>query len=200
MRRQQAKEAKATRDHAFELEKQKSESAGTSDGAAQVWSSLSVLDFSLKIRISPLQLRKVGAVIQQMQSAEYSDEAINDVCRALFLDQTEEDMATAWKVFDTAELGYLDSEEFKKALPLLGENVPPAEIDSLFKEVDTDGSGMIEFPEFCVMVRRMNPKEDAVEKEVEPQDEDAEQPVDELAELEELISDTTATAPDAVDT
>ena len=190
--RLEANAADRERDHAFELEKQKSESAGGSEGASQVWSSLSVLDFSVKLRISPLQLRKVGAVIQQMQAAEYSDEQINDVCRALFLDQSEEDMAVAWKVFDHAEMGYLDGDEFKKALPLLGENVPPGEIDSLFKEVDTDGSGMIEFPEFCIMVRRMNPKEGAeAEGAAEPPTTEVaeEEPAPELAELENLLAE-----------
>jgi len=84
-------------------------------GAAQIWASMSVLDFSIKVRVSPLQLRKVGAIIKNMQGANYSDEQINDVCRALFLTQSEEDMAVAWKVFDADESGFLDGEEFKKA-------------------------------------------------------------------------------------
>jgi len=129
-------------------------------GAAQIWASMSVLDFSIKVRVSPLQLRKVGAIIKNMQGANYSDEQINDVCRALFLTQSEEDMAVAWKVFDADESGFLDGEEFKKALPLLGENILPSQIEKLFAEVDTDGSGRIEFPEFCVMVKAMNPKEE----------------------------------------
>lgn len=202
MSRLEANAAERDREHNFKLDKQKSESAGGAEGASQVWASLSVLDFSVKIRISPLQLRKVGAVIQQMQAAEYTEAQINDVCRALFLDQSEEDMAIAWKVFDHAEVGYLDGVEFKKALPLLGENVPPGEIDSLFKEVDADGSGMIEFPEFCIMVKRMNPKEGtqpaAEEEMTEPQTTEGveDEPAAELAELENLIADTPPEEPD----
>jgi len=184
----EASAAEKDRDHEHKISKQKSESAGGSEGASQVWASLSVLDFSVKLRISPLQLRKVGAVIQQMQTAEYSDDQINDVCRALFLDQSEEDMAVAWKVFDHAEVGYLDGVEFKKALPLLGENVAPGEIDSLFKEVDADGSGKIEFPEFCIMVKRMNPK-DGGEPSAATEGGEEEQPDAGLAELEGLIAE-----------
>jgi len=44
-----------------------------------------------------------------------------------------------------------------QALPLLGEDVDPEQVETLFQEVDTDGSGKIEFPEFCVMVKAMNP-------------------------------------------
>jgi hypothetical protein len=68
----------------------------------------SVLDGSIKVQMNPLQLRKAGAIIENMQEATsrfsrglvtiwradtptaqagYSDEDINHVCRALFLDQ-----------------------------------------------------------------------------------------------------------------
>ncbi len=33
--------------------------------------------------MNPLQLRKAGAIIQNMQGAGYTDEEINHVCRAL---------------------------------------------------------------------------------------------------------------------
>ena len=49
---------------------------------------------------------------------------------------------------------------FIQALPLLGENMLPSQVDKLFEDVDTDGSGQIEFPEFCVMVKSMNPKDE----------------------------------------
>ena len=149
-------EGGAEEEHEEELEEEAGE--GPESGAAQVWASMAILDFSIKIQINPLQLRKVGAIIKNMQGVGYDNEQINNVCRALFLTQSEEDMATAWKVFDVDESGYLDGEEFKQALPLLGENVSPQAVEKLFAEVDTDGSGMIEFPEFCVMVRAMNPK------------------------------------------
>jgi len=113
-----------------------------------------------QVQINPLQLRKCGAVIKQMQGGGYNNEQINDVCRALFLSQSEEDMATAFNIFDKDEGGYLDASEFRKALPLLGENMLPSQVDKLFEDVDTDGSGQIEFPEFCVMVKSMNPKDE----------------------------------------
>jgi hypothetical protein len=41
----------------------------------------------------------------------------------------------------------------------MGEDVPPEKIDAMFHEVDSDGSGLIEFPEFVALVRKMNPKQ-----------------------------------------
>merc|ERR1719253_665178 len=133
--------------------------SGAFGGMGQTWASMSVLDSATKVKMNPLQLRKAGAIIQNMQGAEYNDEQINDVCRALFLDQTEEDMQKAWKVFDLAGEGKIASEDFRKALPLMGEDVPEEKIDELFKLADADGSGRIEFNEFTTMMKGMNPKD-----------------------------------------
>ena len=62
------------------------------------------------------------------------------------------------QVFDSKGEGSISAEDFKKSLPLMGEEVPEERINQLFTEADTDGSGMIEFPEFVVMVKGMNPK------------------------------------------
>lgn len=119
----------------------------------QTMKAASVLDGGIKLRMNPLQLRKAGAIIENMQDAGYNDEEINHICRALFLDQTEEDMTPAWTVFDKAQKGSLDAKDFKKVLPLMGEDVPEEEIERLFLEADEDGSGVIEFEEFCQLVR-----------------------------------------------
>lgn len=127
---------------------------------SQNMTAMSVLDAGIKVKMNPLQMRKAGAIIQNMQIAGYSDDEINHICRALFLDHTEEQMEPAWKkVFDKEGKGALSGAEFKKVLPLMGEDVPEEKIDALFKAVDTDGSGMIEFPEFQELVKGMNPKE-----------------------------------------
>lgn len=126
----------------------------------QTWTGMSVLDAQTKMRMNPLQLRKAGAIIENMQSAGYNEERINLVCRALFF-QEDEDMLPAWKVFDVDGSGALDAEEFKKALALMGENVSDVMVEAMFKHVDTDGSGRIEYSEFVVLVKGMNPKEEA---------------------------------------
>eukprot|EP00658_Telonema_sp_P-2_P083972 TRINITY_DN920_c0_g1_i6.p1 TRINITY_DN920_c0_g1~~TRINITY_DN920_c0_g1_i6.p1 ORF type:complete len:331 (-),score=99.73 TRINITY_DN920_c0_g1_i6:167-1051(-) len=129
----------------------------------QIMASMSVLDFTSKIRISPMNLRKVGAIIMNMQMSkeiEFNNEQINDVIRALFVDQSEENMQAAFEVFDLDGNGYLDTEEFRRALPLLGEDVMPEEVDAIFELVDTDKSGRIEIDEFTCMVKQMNPMGD----------------------------------------
>ena len=69
------------------------------------------------------------------------------------------------KMFDLDGGGTLDAAEFKTALPLMGENVPQAKIDELYNQADTDGSGEIDYEEFCFLVKKMNPKELALSAE-----------------------------------
>jgi calmodulin len=38
----------------------------------------------------------------------------------------------------------------------LGQNPTEQELQDMINEVDLDGSGVIEFPEFCQMMKRMN--------------------------------------------
>ena len=41
------------------------------------------------------------------------------------------------KVFDKEQKGFLEASEFKKVLPMLGEEKSPQEIEDLFEEVST---------------------------------------------------------------
>lgn len=89
-------------------------------------------------------------------------------------------MRGAWKVF-AKDSKTIDTFEFKTVLPLMGENVPddevrqvtslcsdtsPWQIEALFEMADEDGSGELEFREFVMLLKAMNPKV-GDEKEIE---------------------------------
>ncbi|CAK5026712.1 unnamed protein product [Meloidogyne enterolobii] len=54
-----------------------------------------------------------------------------------------------FKMFDTDGSGAIGSEELKGAMLRIGLEADDAEIERLIKEVDEDGNGEIDFPEFC---------------------------------------------------
>merc|ERR1712166_1103720 len=108
----------------------------------------------------PLQKRKAGVIIQQMMAAGYVESDCQAVCQALFVGGVASSpcWAEAWQVFDTDGSGELDADEFKTCLKLLGENVTEERATFLMERADEDRSGLIEFDEFVMLLRSMNPR------------------------------------------
>lgn len=52
--------------------------------------------------------------------------------------------------------GSINPKELGIAMRALGQNPTEQELQDMINEVDLDGSGVIEFPEFCQMMKRMN--------------------------------------------
>eukprot|EP00658_Telonema_sp_P-2_P083971 TRINITY_DN920_c0_g1_i13.p1 TRINITY_DN920_c0_g1~~TRINITY_DN920_c0_g1_i13.p1 ORF type:complete len:669 (+),score=242.11 TRINITY_DN920_c0_g1_i13:95-2101(+) len=129
-----------------------------------LWTSMSVLDFAVKVRISPLHLRKVGSIIRNMQDSNitFTDDQINDVIRALFVEDSDENLEAAFKVFDEDGSGYLDTKEFSDTLKILGKDLPQHDIDELFETVDMDGNGTIDLDEFHQMMKQLGLRLNAV--------------------------------------
>ncbi|VDN42105.1 unnamed protein product [Gongylonema pulchrum] len=62
----------------------------------------------------------------------------------------------AFRLFDKDGNGSISSKELGVAMRTLGQNPTEQELLDMINEVDFDGSGSIEFPEFCQMMKRMN--------------------------------------------
>jgi calmodulin len=61
-----------------------------------------------------------------------------------------------FEMFDKDGGGTLDIEELRYVLTLLGCRMTPEEIEDMMSEVDENGSGDVDFPEFCgLMARQM---------------------------------------------
>jgi len=119
-----------------------------------------VLSPDLAVKLHPLQKRKAGIIIQQMMAAGYVESHCQAVCQALFIGGVSSAPCwkEAWEVFDTDGSGELDADEFKGCLKLLGENVTEERATFLMERADEDRSGLIEFDEFVMLFRAMNPK------------------------------------------
>uniref|UniRef100_A0A1I8ESN8 EF-hand domain-containing protein n=1 Tax=Wuchereria bancrofti TaxID=6293 RepID=A0A1I8ESN8_WUCBA len=72
---------------------------------------------------------------------------------------TEEEMIEykeAFHLFDKDGNGSISSKELGVAMRSLGQNPTEQELLDMVNEVDIDGSGTIDFPEFCQMMKRMS--------------------------------------------
>merc|ERR1712020_831352 len=57
-------------------------------------------------------------------------------------------------MFDKNGDGTITSEEMSKVMTALGQTHTEAELTDMMKSVDLDGDGMIDFPEFLVLMER----------------------------------------------
>uniref|UniRef100_A0A7S0DZW5 EF-hand domain-containing protein n=2 Tax=Phaeocystis antarctica TaxID=33657 RepID=A0A7S0DZW5_9EUKA len=62
------------------------------------------------------------------------------------------EVVLVFKEFDSSGDGQLDSEEFKRALGVLGVRLPPSKVRQLFRTFDQDHSGTVSYEEFCHIV------------------------------------------------
>jgi len=108
-------------------------------------------------KLEKTHLHKAGGVIQNMMRAGYPQETIGAIIQALFFDQSEANMKPAFVIFDIGSRGEVDIDVFRKAIMLMSDDVKEDKVDKLFREADTDGSGTVDFEEFCLMIRALYP-------------------------------------------
>mmetsp|Transcript_30289 Transcript_30289/g.77235 ORF Transcript_30289/g.77235 Transcript_30289/m.77235 type:complete len:155 (-) Transcript_30289:527-991(-) len=68
-----------------------------------------------------------------------------------------EEVAEFREIFDLMDKdhgGSLNAEEIKQLMDMLGMRVRPDELDAILKEIDTDGSGQVDFDEFLQVMAR----------------------------------------------
>ena len=63
-----------------------------------------------------------------------------------------EEIREAFNLFDTDHSGSIDYRELKAAMRALGFEVKKEELKKMITDIDADGSGQIEFPEFLEMM------------------------------------------------
>jgi len=66
----------------------------------------------------------------------------------------------AFDLYDEDKSGAISADEMTKCLEALGHKLSPAEIADLFRRIDSDGNGEIEFDEFALIMSRRMVKDD----------------------------------------
>lgn len=70
-------------------------------------------------------------------------------------------LKNAFDAFDQEKQGFIDSQMVGSILGMLGHQLDDKMLADIIAEVDDDGSGQIEFPEFCTLAARFLVEEDA---------------------------------------
>ena len=62
---------------------------------------------------------------------------------------SEDELLSAFRVFDKNDDGYITAAELTKVLTSLGEEMPEKQVQDLIREADTNGDGMIDYAGNC---------------------------------------------------
>ena len=98
-------------------------------------------------------LVKQKTVLRQITLDESSDKPISAQLRDVLTKQGVK-VINLFREWDEDGDGTVSKKEFRKAMPMLGLNVPKKEIDALFDSWDPDGSGSLELKELEKQLRR----------------------------------------------
>ncbi|EYC21055.1 hypothetical protein Y032_0020g202 [Ancylostoma ceylanicum] len=93
---------------------------------------------------SSIQTRTLQAIFQESEQ----------VIRTLTEEEIEE-FKEAFLLFDKDGNGTISTKELGIAMRALGQNPTEQQILEIINDVDIDGNGQVEFPEFCVMMKRL---------------------------------------------
>lgn len=130
----------------------------------QSFESAKSLKPEVQMRIlRPKDHQRAGRIIQRMNKydkASFTRDDINAVLMSLLAFEDSE-MVPAYELW-AGEDGRIDASEFMEVVPLLGEDLTEEEIDVMFKQADTDGSGHIDQVEFIAMMGQMQMKGDGM--------------------------------------
>ena len=89
-------------------------------------------------------------------AAKTTTTGLTDAQRKQILDSLTEDdlqvLQEAFTMYDKNHDGTITTKELSTVMRSLGQNPTDAEVQDIINEVDVDGSGSMEFPEFCVMM------------------------------------------------
>uniref|UniRef100_A0A3P9IWQ6 Calmodulin 3 n=1 Tax=Oryzias latipes TaxID=8090 RepID=A0A3P9IWQ6_ORYLA len=109
----------------------------------------------------------VGAIIRKWKKYKITDD-LGLHARSHLADQlTEEQIAEfkeAFSLFDKDGDGTITTKELGTVMRSLGQNPTEAELQDMINEVDADGNGTIDFPEFLTMMARKMKDTDSEEE------------------------------------
>ncbi|XP_005112424.2 calmodulin [Aplysia californica] len=63
--------------------------------------------------------------------------------------EVEDELTAAFKVFDKNGDGYINREELKRTMQILGEHLTDDDVSAMMDEADSDGNGVVDYREFA---------------------------------------------------
>jgi len=108
------------------------------------------------VKISERNLQEVIAETDEDGSGLLEFEEFAELAAKFLMEEDEEalkkELREAFKIFDKEGNGYIDNDRLREILRELDPRLTEENLDDIVEEVDTDGSGTLDFDEFMEMM------------------------------------------------
>lgn len=103
--------------------------------------------------IKPDWLEKIEHMIDAEGTGYVSFEEFCSIVRKKIADDEEErEMRDMFRILDKEKRGEVNTDELRWILKNLGDDLTASDIDDMIADVDTDGSGWVDYNEFCKLM------------------------------------------------
>ncbi len=108
-------------------------------------------------RPSKEELKDILEEIDEDGSGEIEFAEFCQLCAKFLVEEPDEDtmkaeLKEAFRIYDKNSNGYITTDQLREIISELDQRLTPEDLDGIIEEIDEDGSGTMDFDEFCQMM------------------------------------------------
>ncbi|XP_040568626.1 troponin C, isotype gamma [Lepeophtheirus salmonis] len=108
-------------------------------------------------RPSKEELKEILEEIDEDGSGEIEFEEFCQLCAKFLIEEPDEEtmkaeLKEAFRVYDKEANGFITTDQLREIISELDQRLTVDDLDGIIEEIDEDGSGTMDFDEFCAMM------------------------------------------------
>ncbi|QQP55488.1 Troponin C_ isoform 1 [Caligus rogercresseyi] len=108
-------------------------------------------------RPSKEELKEILEEIDEDGSGEIEFEEFCQLCAKFLIEEPDEEtmkaeLKEAFRVYDKEANGFITTDQLREIISELDQRLTSDDLDGIIEEIDEDGSGTMDFDEFCAMM------------------------------------------------
>lgn len=108
-------------------------------------------------RPSKEELKEIIEEIDEDGSGEIEFEEFCQLCAKFLIEEPDEEtmkaeLKEAFRVYDKEANGFITTDQLREIIAELDQRLTSEDLDGIIEEIDEDGSGTMDFDEFCAMM------------------------------------------------
>ena len=112
---------------------------------------------AMGFRPSKEELKEILEEIDEDGSGEIEFEEFTQLCAKFLVEEPDEDtmkaeLKEAFRMFDKERTGFITTLQLREIIAELDTRLTDEDLDGIIEEIDEDGSGTMDFDEFCGMM------------------------------------------------